>query len=48
MQYSIVVVTCVGNKICPGTERENFKPGTTGMENAHTNKKDTTDNVAHT
>ena len=37
----------VGNKICPGTERENFKPGTTGTESIRTDKKDTTDNATH-
>ena len=38
----------VGNEICSGTERENFKPGTTGTESTHTNEKDTTDNATHT
>ena len=37
----------VGNKVCPGTERENFKPGTTGTESIRTDKKDTTDNATH-
>ena len=37
----------VGNEICSGTERENFKPGTTGTESIRTNEKDTTDNATH-
>ena len=37
----------VGNEICSGTERENFKPGTTGTESMCTGEKDTTDNATH-
>ena len=37
----------VGNKICPGTEHENFDPGTAGTESIHKGEKDTTDNATH-
>ena len=45
--YYVVRRIGVGNEICSGTERENFKPGTTGTESIRTDKKDTTDNATH-
>ena len=41
------IANTIGNEICSGTERENFKPSTTGTESIRTDKKDTTDNATH-
>ena len=41
------LLVIVGNEICSGTERENFKPGTTGTESIRMDEKDTTDNATH-
>ena len=37
-----IVLLTVGNKVCPGTEHENFNPSTRDTENVRKDEKGTT------